>query len=56
LINSIWIRPSLHGLDRVGDLDQLAGGFVGVGKRTIRCQCHGVVSGGIFVAGFGISQ
>jgi hypothetical protein len=46
----------LHGLDRACDLDQLAGGFVRVGKRTVRCQFDVVVSGGIFVAGFGISQ
>jgi hypothetical protein len=37
------IIAGLHRLDRVGDLDQLAGGFVGVGKWTVRCQFHGLV-------------
>jgi hypothetical protein len=46
----------LHGLDRDCDLDQLAGGVIGGRIMDGQMSAHGVVSGGIFVAGFGISQ
>ena len=44
-VDLLYMKPAiLHGLDRVGDLDQLAGGFLWVGIAALSGEFHQAVS------------